>query len=265
MVSSIWGQGQSKCRRRQKGPMAWHTVQGHLLQASPSPFWEPAKTAPAVSSLRSPGPAPIRWPQATRPELPARLGTLRRFLFLPNSSRPNRATLPASALTTAPAPWGPFGVVSAMGDTHAPGTLQLRREKGQNVRAGATTRVTGFPAPRHKLAAPCRHSAPGEERLPQHLRRQEYLSPRPRSKRAFQKDPSRGRSFGARPWRADQRRRLPVLPRRKWSFHFRRKRRDDEKNGSCAQSKTGNVVFALLFGSTCPGQLVSKPKNLSTA
>ena len=115
--------------------------------------------------------------------------------LLPNLQiKPND---PVRLLTTAPAPWGPLGAVSAMGAlTLASETLQSGREKRRKVSAGAATPGTGFPVlcesfrtfTEQKVSPlQCSGLSQGHPQRPENTR-----LARPRAKMGFQKDRDEG-------------------------------------------------------------------------
>ena len=143
-----------------------------------------------------PTPTPITNPSPESKEPVERLGPdFQHSQLLPNLQiKPND---PVRLLTTAPAPWGPLGAVSAMGAlTLASETLQSGREKRRKVSAGAATPGTGFPVlcesfrtfTEQKVSPlQCSGLSQGHPQRPENTR-----LARPRAKMGFQKDRDEG-------------------------------------------------------------------------
>lgn len=168
---------------------------------------------------------------------------------------------PTRSLTTAPAPWGPFGAGSAMGDAHtrlgrcnkeekkersAPGLgsgslilcpVPQARRTLQELQSSREAR-----SPQHQCSClPCGHpSGPGNNLF----RKAKY-------KAGFLERPERRRSFRTRPSRHDLTPPAPGYGRtRKFSFHFRGEGAVGKRPGRRAEAgvvpcgMTGSVVFS---------------------
>lgn len=149
---------------------------GHLLQAGPTTSLRSllkkkragASTSSLTTSLGTTvNPTPITKPSPESKEL---LEPSDRLATLPAPSwlLQIKSDHLAGSLTTAPAPWGPFGVVSAMEGAHARVRDAATRKRNQCQR-GAPAPVTGFSAGATSRERPARTPTPSRETSsPQH-------------------------------------------------------------------------------------------------
>lgn len=123
--------------------------------------------APSVASLRF-SPLPLTNPSPEISALLERSGSSQYFLLLPTSGKSTNTTLPAH-LPQRPPLGGRLGSYQPWETHRHPGRCnrEEKRNKKQNVNAGATTQVTCFPAGCQRPAAPCQApslpASPGKE------------------------------------------------------------------------------------------------------
>lgn len=132
MASSTLGPKTIRGRGVGRSEEAQHLQQtggGHLLQDSPESLLKQTWS----SSL----PAPHSLTQSARQRLLERSGSLNTSFSSPTLA--DGAGSPGRPLTTAPAPGGPFGVVSAMGDTQIPGRCDSGGKKSKTSVQGDDT------------------------------------------------------------------------------------------------------------------------------
>lgn len=238
---------------------------GHQLQAGPTRSLKSLLNKKRAGALhlqsRSPSAPPSALPQSLTPVPKATsLGSPRtRPAALPAPSyllQINSDPL-AGSLTTAPAPWGLFGVVSAMEGTHARvwDAATRRRNKCQR---GAPAPVTGFSAGATSQERPARTPTPsGETSSPQH--RAVHCPGKTRSSRELPVRHHQEQSWVSRKtWAKAE---LPSKAQRGWpnavgagfcrdrkcSFHFREEEAVLKRgNRSGAPGHNGKCSFLVL-------------------
>lgn len=247
-------------RRGKAAQFPWHTGEGHELQSVYCRFGNKL-VVPSISSLRtSPLPVPTSPPQLINPSPESTSGTPRdsqHFLLLPNSCKSSQATLPSHLPQRPPLggrsgsylPWAHTSVCNA--------ATAERRKGGENVSAGARTRVpASLPRATHRPDSPGRNSEPPPGKgLARPVQPTGSRAPAAAA-RYLSRDQSRvSRKTGAKAelkGEALESQTTPPAPgygpTRKCSFHFRREKGVTKGgNGSGSQRHDGKCSFFLLI------------------